>query len=133
MEKDGGLITLDDLKSYQAVERKPLEGDYKGHHIITAPPPSSGGFGILQMMGMLENSGYEKAGAGSAAAIHYVAETMRRYFADRNEYLGDPDFVQNPLRSLLDPEYLRKRAASISPDWGYTQRRNSARASCGPP
>ncbi len=113
MAKNGGLITLEDLHNYQAVERKPLEGDYKGHHIITAPPPSSGGAGILQMLGMLEASGYEKAGAGSAASIHYVAEAMRRYYADRNEYLGDPDFVKNPLRQLLDPEYIRKRAASI--------------------
>ena len=113
MAKNHGLITLDDLKNYRAVERKPLEGDYKGYHIITAPPPSSGGLGILQMMGMLEHSGYEKTGAGSAASIHYVSEVMRRYYADRNEYLGDPDFVKNPLKSLLDPAYIRKRAASI--------------------
>jgi gamma-glutamyltranspeptidase/glutathione hydrolase len=67
-------------------------------------------------MGMLEGSGYEKSGAGSAASIHYVAETMRRFYADRNEYLGDPDFVKNPISGLLDPAYIQRRRASIDPD-----------------
>ena len=115
MEKNGGLITLDDLRDYQAVERKPLEGDYKGYHIITSPPPSSGGVGILQMLGMLDGAGYEKTGAGSAAAYHYLAEVMRRFYADRNEYLGDPDFVKNPITALLDPEYIKTRRATIDP------------------
>ncbi len=113
MAKNGGHITLADLQSYQAAERKPLEGSYKGYGIVTAPPPSSGGIGILQMMGMLENSGYEKNGHGSAAAIHYVAEAMRRYYADRSEYLGDPDFVKVPVSGLLQPAYIRKWAESI--------------------
>ncbi|MEP6963737.1 MAG: gamma-glutamyltransferase, partial [Acidobacteriota bacterium] len=82
MSKHGGLITLADLKNYAAVERAPLQGTYKGFGILTAPPPSSGGIGILQMLGMLNGSNYEKPGAGSAASIHYVAETMRRFFAD---------------------------------------------------
>src|SRR6266446_1863409 len=115
IEKNGGLITLDDLREYQAVERKPLEGDYKGYHIITSPPPSSGGVGILQMLGMLDGSGYEKTGAGSATTYHYLAEVMRRFYADRNEYLGDPDFVKDPLAALLDPAYIRKRRESIDP------------------
>lgn len=114
MAKNGGHITLEDLKAYQAVERKPLQGTYKGYGIITAPPPSSGGIGILQMMGMLEGSGYEKTGHGSAAAIHYVAEAMRRYYADRSEYLGDPDFVKVPITGLLQPAYIRKWADSIN-------------------
>jgi gamma-glutamyltranspeptidase/glutathione hydrolase len=114
MEKNGGLITLDDLREYQAVERKPLEGDYKGYHIITSPAPSSGGVGILQMLGMLNGTGYEKNRAGSAAAYHYLAEVMRRFYADRN-YLGDPDFVKNPIASLLDPAYIRTRRDSIDP------------------
>jgi gamma-glutamyltranspeptidase/glutathione hydrolase len=113
MEKNGGLITLDDLREYQAVERKPLEGDYKGYHIITSPPPSSGGVGILQMLGMLNGTGYEKTGAGSATTYHYLAEVMRRFYADRNEYLGDPDFVKNPITSLLDSAYIRKRRDTI--------------------
>jgi gamma-glutamyltranspeptidase/glutathione hydrolase len=113
MARNGGHITLADLKNYHVAERKPLEGGYKGYHIITAPLPSSGGVGILQMLGMLENSGYEKSGAGSAAAVHYVAECMRRFYADRNEYLGDPDFVDSRVKALLDPAYIRRRAASI--------------------
>ena len=68
MKKNGGLITLEDLKAYAVVERKPLVGQYKGYDIITAPPPSSGGVGMLEMLGMLEGTGYEKSGAGSAAA-----------------------------------------------------------------
>ena len=115
MEKNGGLITLDDLREYQAVERKPLEGDYHGYHIITSPPPSSGGIGILQMLGMLDGTGYEKSRTGSATAYHYLAEVMRRFYADRNEYLGDPDFVKNPITAMLDPAYIRARRDSIDP------------------
>lgn len=115
MEKNGGLITLEDLREYQAVERKPLEGDYKGYHIITSPPPSSGGVGILQMLAMLDGTGYEKCKAGSATAYHYLAEVMRRFYADRNRYLGDPDFVNNPITALLDPAYIKARRDSIDP------------------
>ena len=115
MAKNGGLITLEDLKNYQAVERQPLEGDYKGYHIITAPPPSSGGVGLLEMLGILTGTDYEKSGAGSAAEYHYLAEVMRRYYADREEYLADPDFVRNPVAQLLDPKYLEARRASIDP------------------
>jgi len=115
MAANGGLITLADLHDYQAVERTPLEGDYKGYHIITSPPPSSGGVGILQMLAMLDGTAYEKTGAGSAETYHYLAAVMQRYFADRNEYLGDPDFVKNPISALLDPAYIQKRRATIDP------------------
>jgi gamma-glutamyltranspeptidase/glutathione hydrolase len=115
MGANGGLITEQDLKEYAAVEREPLTGAYHGHTIITAPPPSSGGPGILQMMGMLEGSGYEKSGSGSAATLHYLAETMRRFFADRSKYFGDPDFVRLPLRTLLSPDYIHERRESIDP------------------
>jgi gamma-glutamyltranspeptidase/glutathione hydrolase len=114
MKKHGGLITLEDLASYRAIERKPLEGQYRGYGVITAPPPSSGGVGLLQMLAMLDGSGYEKAGRGSAAAVHYAAEVMRRYYADRSEFLGDPDFFQVPIRRLLDPRYVAARRATIS-------------------
>ncbi len=113
MANNGGLITLEDLKSYEVVERKPLTGSYKGYGIITAPPPSSGGIGILQMLGMLEGSGYEKTGAGSAASIHYVAETMKRFFADRSQYLGDPAFSPLRVEELLAPAYIRERRSTI--------------------
>jgi len=113
MAKNGGLITLEDLKNYAAVERAALTGKYRDYGVITAPPPSSGGIGILQMMGMLEGSGYEKSGAGSAATIHYMAEVMRRFYADRSQYLGDPAFFKVPLTGLLDPAYIQKRRTSI--------------------
>jgi gamma-glutamyltranspeptidase / glutathione hydrolase len=113
MARHGGLVTLADLKDYRAVERTPLTGSYRGFTIVTAPLPSSGGIGLLQMLGMLEDSGYEKTGAGSAASIHYTAEVMRRSFADRAQYLGDSDFVKVPVQGLLDPAYLRERRASI--------------------
>ena len=115
MEANGGLITLEDLKQYQAIERTPLRGHYRDYEVITSPPPSSGGIGILQMLGMLEGSGYEKSGAGSAASIHYVAEVMRRFYADRSEYFGDPDFVKVPISKLLDPRYIASRRNSIDP------------------
>jgi len=112
-KKAGGEITLADLKAYQAFERKPLTGTYKGYEILTAPPPSSGGIAMLQMLAMLEGSGYEKAGAGSAAATHYLAEVMRRAYADRAQFLGDPDFVKIPVKGLTNREYNRKLAGTI--------------------
>jgi gamma-glutamyltranspeptidase / glutathione hydrolase len=116
MARNGGLITLADLKNYTAVERTPLTGSYKGYGIIAAPPPSSGGIGILQMLGMLEGSSYQKSGFGSAAEIEYVAEVMRRYYADRSQYLGDPDFSKLPVPGLLDPAYIKRRRESIDPN-----------------
>jgi gamma-glutamyltranspeptidase/glutathione hydrolase len=116
MAAHGGLITMEDLRGYRAVERVPLAGKYRDVDILTAPPPSSGGIGLLEMLGMLEGSGYEKSGAGSAPAIHFMAEVMRRSFADRSVYLGDPDFVKEPVQKLLDPEYLKMRRATIDPE-----------------
>jgi gamma-glutamyltranspeptidase/glutathione hydrolase len=115
MAAHNGEVTLQDLHDYKAIERKTLEGKYKGYGVITSPPPSSGGIGILQMMGMLEGTNYEKSGAGSALSLHYEAEAMRRYFADRAEFLGDPDFVKVPLTALLNPKYIATRRESIDP------------------
>ncbi len=115
MREHGGAITLDDLKDYKVIERKPLAGEYRGYTIITAPPPSSGGVGILQMMGVLEGADYRKFGTGSAAALHFLAETMRRYFADRSEHLGDPDFFKVPLSALLNKNYIANLRQSIDP------------------
>jgi gamma-glutamyltranspeptidase/glutathione hydrolase len=115
MQAHGGAITLQDLHDYKVFEREPLTGTYRGYGIISAPPPSSGGAGILQMLGMLEGTDYQKTGAGSARELHFLAETMRRYFADRSEYMGDPDFYAVPLTKLLDPRYLAMRRASIDP------------------
>ncbi len=115
MEAHGGLITLEDLRSYEVIEREPLRGSYRGYEILTAPPPSSGGIGLLQMLGMLEGSGYERHGAGAAATIHYVAEVMRRFYADRSEYLADPAYYAVPTGRLLEKDYLARRRASIDP------------------
>jgi gamma-glutamyltranspeptidase/glutathione hydrolase len=113
MAEHGGLVTEADLKAYKTHERIPLEGDYKGFHIITAPPPSAGGVGVLQMMGMLAGTHYDSDGADSPKAVHYEAEVMRRFYADRSEYLGDPDFYNVPVKALLDPKYLTWRRGTI--------------------
>ena len=116
MLEHGGLITEADLAAYKVIERAPLAGRYRGYDIIASPPPSSGGVGILQMLGVLEGTGYEKGGPGSAEVVHYMTEAMRRYFADRAEHLGDPDFVKVPLAPLLDPAYIARLRASIDPE-----------------
>jgi gamma-glutamyltranspeptidase / glutathione hydrolase len=117
MASHGGLISTSDLKAYKAVERTPLEGRYKGYTVLTAPPSSSGGIALLEMLGILEGTHYEEHGFGSAGAIHVQAEAMRRAYADRNEYLGDPDFVKNPVAQLLDPAYLATLRDSIHPEY----------------
>jgi gamma-glutamyltranspeptidase/glutathione hydrolase len=115
MERHGGLITATDLKDYTVTERQPLSGSYRGYGILTAPPPSSGGVGILQMLGVLEGSGYDKSGAGSAVELHFLAEAMRRFFADRAASLGDADFVKVPISGLLDKAYIARLRQSIDP------------------
>jgi gamma-glutamyltranspeptidase / glutathione hydrolase len=116
MGRHGGVISLSDLKNYKAIERTPLSGNYHGYTILTAPPSSSGGIALLEMLGILDGTGYEKGGPGAASAIHYAAEAMRRAYADRNEYVGDPDFVKVPIAGLLDPAYLRKLRSTIDPE-----------------
>jgi gamma-glutamyltranspeptidase/glutathione hydrolase len=116
MAKHGGIITEADLKNYKAIERTPLKGKYKNYTVITAPPSSSGGIALLEMMGILEGTDYDKAGSGSAASIHYEAEAMRLAYADRNEYVGDPAFVKVPMAGLLDPAYHAKLRAKIDPE-----------------
>lgn len=115
MAAHGGLIAMNDLAQYKALERLPLTGDYNGFHIITAPPPSAGGVGLLQILGMLTGTNYESDGADSPKAIHYEAEAMRRFYADRSEYLGDPDFYNVPVKSLLEPKYIAWRRSTIDP------------------
>jgi gamma-glutamyltranspeptidase/glutathione hydrolase len=116
MKEHGGLITEADLKSYKVQEREPLRGEYKGFDILTAPPPSAGGVGLLQILGMLKDTHYDSQGPDSPKAVHFEAEAMRRFYADRSEYLGDPDYYNVPLKPLLDPVYLAKRRATIDPE-----------------
>jgi len=99
----GGNWTLADLANYQAKERTPINVDYRGYQIITAPPPSSGGVAIAEILNIL--SGYDLTKMDAATRVHYIVEAMRRAFRDHNDYLGDPDFVQMPLDMLLSPYY----------------------------
>lgn len=114
MKEHGGLISQDDLKNYKVAERTPLTGSYHGFDIITAPPPSAGGVGLLQMLAMLDGTDYASEGPDSTKAVHYEAEAMRRFYADRSEYLGDPDFYNVPVRALLDPKYISWRRSTIA-------------------
>ena len=116
MKKNKGTIALEDLKAYQPTERAPLRGSYRGHDIVTMPPPSSGGIALLQMFAMLEPFDVAKLGHNSAAKYHLFTEVMRRAFRDRAEYLGDPDFVKVPVAQLLDRDYLKRRMSDFSPD-----------------
>ena len=116
MKAHGGLITEADLKAYQVIERAPLTGLYHGFQIITSPPPSAGGIGLLQMIGMLDGTGYQSAGPDSPKAVHFAAEAMRRFYADRSQYLGDPAFFNVPVADLLKPAYLAWRRSTIPPD-----------------
>ena len=113
MKANGGLITLDDLKNYEAKERTPLRGSYRGHEIVTMPPPSSGGIVMLQVLNMLEGYDVKSLGYNSAAKYHLLVEAMRRSFADRAEFMADPDFADVPVAKLVDKDYAKKRRATI--------------------
>lgn len=116
MEKKGGLITLEDLKAYKSVWRTPLEFDWKGMHIITMPPPSSGGLILRQLLGMVGDYPLKDYGFHSAAAVHLMAEAERRAFADRAEHMGDPDFWKVPVKTLTDSAYIKSRMANFRAD-----------------
>ena len=113
MEAGGGLITLEDLAAYRAVERTPIRGNFRGFEILSSPPPSSGGIHIVQMLNIL--SGYDLAGMGhnSAAYLHHLTEAMKLAYADRSKYLGDPDFVDVPVAALTDPAYAARQRRLI--------------------
>ncbi|MGL4421380.1 MAG: gamma-glutamyltransferase [Gemmataceae bacterium] len=114
MEAQGGILTAADLASYTAPERTPLRGTYRGHEIIGAPPPSSGGTVILQTLNILENFDLAKQPRLAPQTIHLMAEAMKRGYADRARYLGDPDFVKAPAK-LLTKEYAAELAKTIDP------------------
>ncbi len=102
MQKNGGLITKEDLAAYKAVERTPISGDYRGYQVYSMPPPSSGGIHIVQILNILENFDMKKYGFGSADAMQIMAEAEKYAYADRSEYLGDPDFVKVPWQALTN-------------------------------
>ena len=115
MERNGGLITLEDLSNYQIAERKPLNGQYKDYKIVSMPPSSSGGTHLIQMLNMLEEFPIKDMGFGSAESIHILAEVMKRAYADRSKYLGDTDFYKVPS-SLTSKDYAKSLNAFISKD-----------------
>ncbi len=112
--KKGGLITLDDLKKYRAVEREPVRGAYQGYEIASMPPPSSGGVHVIEMLNILEGYDLKKFGQDSADSIHRLVEAMRRAYADRAKYLGDPDFVQVPVAGLTSKAYAAELRKGIN-------------------
>lgn len=113
MKANNGLITLEDLQKYEAKERTPLTGTYRGYEILTMPPPSSGGIVLLQVLNMLEGYDVKSMGHNSAAKYQVLIEASRRSFADRAEFMADPDFADVPTKKLLDKTYLDKRRSSI--------------------
>ncbi len=115
MQRQGGLITAEDLRGYRPVVRPVLEGSYQGRTVLTMPPPSSGGIAILQMLAMLEPYPLDEYGPSSSQSCHLLAEAMRRAFADRAEFLGDADHTPVPVEGLLARGYLDSLRASISP------------------
>jgi len=116
MTRGGGLITAEDLDRYKAIVREPLRANWRGREILSAPPPSSGGFAVIQLLKIKDFLNYEFEGLAhnSPQYIHLVAEIEKRVFADRAEYLGDPDFVDVPLDALLSDDYLRIRAREVN-------------------
>jgi gamma-glutamyltranspeptidase / glutathione hydrolase len=116
MMANGGLITRDDMKNYQAVRRAAVKGSYRGYEIISMPPPSSGGVALIEMLNVLEGYDLKAMGFASAAQIHAMAESMKRAYADRARFLGDPDFNKDmPLTRLLSKDYATILRGTINP------------------
>lgn len=116
MKANGGLITRADLKNYQAKQRAPIKGTYRGYEIIGMPPPSSGGIAVQLMLNILEGYDLKANGAGSAQNIHLMAESMRRAFAERAQHLADPDFVKTmPVDRLISKDYAAQLRKTINP------------------
>jgi gamma-glutamyltranspeptidase / glutathione hydrolase len=115
MKRGNGLISLEDLKQYKSVWRKPLIGQYKGHEIITMPPPSSGGIAMLQLMSIVSNYPLSNYGFHTPESIHLIVEAERRVYADRSEHLGDADFYPVQTKKLLNNDYLKKRFEDFDP------------------
>ncbi len=116
MEESGGLITLEDLDEYRAVWREPLRADWRDYEVLSAPPPSSGGFAVIQLLKMKDYLAHMFDGVehNSPQYIHLIAEMEKRVFADRAEYLGDPAFVDNQIDRLIDDEYIASRALEVN-------------------
>ena len=118
MKESDGLITMEDLNSYEAIWREPLRSNWRNYEVISAPPPSSGGFAIIQLLKMKDYLDHFFSGLehNSAQYIHLVAEMEKRVFADRAEYLGDPDFFDVDIEKLISEEYIARRALEVNPN-----------------
>jgi gamma-glutamyltranspeptidase / glutathione hydrolase len=116
MRANGGLIDMEDLKNYKPAVREPLRGTYRGYEIVTMPPPSSGGIVLLEMLNILEHYDIEAMGHNSSEKYQVMIETMRRVFADRAEFMGDPDFVKIPVAGLTSKRYASELKKSIDKD-----------------
>ena len=116
MKRHNGLMTMGDLDGYVAKEREPLRGSYRGHEVLSMPPPSSGGAVLIEMLNILEGYKLKEIDASSSERYHLMAEAMRRAFADRAEYMGDADFVKVPVAGLIDKTYAEKLRATINPE-----------------
>ncbi len=115
IQKGGGLITTADLAAYQVKDRTPLAGSYRGYDIVTAPPPSSGGIVLLEILNILSGYDLGKMGDRTPDQVHLIVEAFRRAYKDRADYLGDPDFVQMPVQQMIAPAYAAAWRASIQP------------------
>lgn len=113
MHHNGGLLSKADLANYKAIERTPISGEYRGYEVFSMPPPSSGGIHIVQILNILENFDLHKYGFGSADAMQLMAEAEKQAYADRSEYLGDPDFVKVPWQALTNKAYAKSIAERI--------------------
>jgi gamma-glutamyltranspeptidase/glutathione hydrolase len=112
----GGIMTTEDLKSYAAVIREPVRGSYRGYEVVSMPQPSSGGVVLLETLNILEGFPLSDMKQGSAASLHLLIEAMKRAYADRARYLGDPAFVNAPIKTLTAKDYAAKQRAGIDPD-----------------
>ena len=115
IQKGGGLITAKDLADYRVMEREPVHGSYRGYEIIAAPPPSSAGIALIELLNILEGYDLAKLGNGSAQTVHLMTEAFRRAFFDRAELLGDPDFASIPVGALMDKHYAAAWRESLDP------------------
>jgi gamma-glutamyltranspeptidase/glutathione hydrolase len=113
MERGGGMISEMDLDSYQSVWREPVQGYYRGHHIISMPPPSSGGIALIQLLKGVEPYNLHRAGHNKAKTLHVMTEVEKLVYADRATYLGDPDYIDIPQQMLLSDQYIRNRMSGI--------------------
>jgi gamma-glutamyltranspeptidase/glutathione hydrolase len=131
MERGGGLIDMTDMRSYRVIERIPVSGHYRGHHIVSMPPPSSGGAHVIEMLNMLETKDLSGIHPRGATYLHLLSEVMRRAFADRAREMGDPDFVTVPTARLTSKGYARELMKTFDPEHATDSKLFAANAPTG--